>query len=142
VQDYHAAAERHCADAAFLANSSRWPNADHLAGFAAECALKEMLISFLGAQKTTGKPFSIVGGARRDHGHLPALWGEAVALLAGRQTPATTLLLATSPFGTWSVHDRYEDGAGVAQGAAAARVQMARQLVAHLAAAKLQGGLS
>ena len=106
MQDFHRAAVRHCNDATFLAEGSRWPNADHLAGFAAECALKEMLIAFLGAQKTSGKPFSHVGGIKQEHGHLPALWGEAVALLQGRQMPATALLLAMNPFGTWSVHDR------------------------------------
>lgn len=143
MQDFQAAAERHYRDAELLAAGNRWPNADHLAGFAAECALKEMLLRFLGAQATGGRPYSMVNGAKQEHGHLPGLWTQVVALLAGRQSsPTTVLLLMNNPYQDWSVNDRYQDGSHVSAVAAGHRVGTAKQLLAHLAAAKVLGSLS
>jgi hypothetical protein len=84
VQDFGSAARRHLADAQLLRQGGRLPNADHLAGFAAEYVLKEILVQFLGARSTSGRPVTISAGRRTAHGHLPMLWDEVKHLLAGR----------------------------------------------------------
>jgi hypothetical protein len=134
VQDFSTAATRHCRDAAFLEGWGRLPNADHLAGFATECALKEILIRFLGARSTNGRPFSVVAGTTRQHGHLPQLWYEVANIVSGRaaSTAFANLLSLQNPFATWSVNDRYEDGADVTAQAVATRLAAARQILGHL----------
>jgi hypothetical protein len=142
VQDFDGAANRHFRDALLLEGHGRLPNADQLAGFATECALKEILIRFLGAQPTKGRPMSTVGGKQTDHGHLPLLWDEVKVILAG-YTGGTTLaaMLTQNPFGTWSVNDRYNDGRAATSQVVAARLSAARQILGQLQNAKVLGAL-
>ncbi|MEW5801537.1 MAG: hypothetical protein AB1847_05455 [bacterium] len=63
VVDFSGASKRHYHDAELLLTNSRIPNAGHLFGFAAECGIKALLVSYgLQVDKTTGdiiekKPF-------------------------------------------------------------------------------------
>ncbi|WP_328533421.1 hypothetical protein OG836_29015 [Micromonospora zamorensis] len=142
MQNFDSAATRHLHDAALLHGSGRLPNADHLAGFATECALKAILISFLGAQQTTGKPYSTIGGQKKDHGHLPGLWDEVKMVLNGRTGgPVFSGLLTHNPFTGWSVNDRYGDGSGVTAQTLAARLTAAQKVLGHLQNAKILGTL-
>jgi hypothetical protein len=144
VQDFGSAARRHLADAQLLKQSVRLPNADHLAGFAAECALKEILIRFLGARSTCGKPVTMSSAGRRTaHGHLPMLWDEVKHLLAGRAGGnALAALLTHNPFSAWSVDDRYSDGRASTANAVATRLAAAQQMMGYLQNAAVQGVLS
>jgi hypothetical protein len=142
VQDFDAAASRHLDDAVLLEGHGRLPNADHLAGFAAECALKALLVSYLGAQPTKGKPFSMSGAKRTDHGHLPPLWEEVKVVLTGRAGGrAFAALLIQNPFATWSVNDRYNDGRKVTSQLVAKRLSASRQILGALQNAKVLGFL-
>jgi HEPN domain-containing protein len=50
------AARRHLADALLLHGENRFANADHLAGVAAECGLKAILLDHLGGVVVNGMP--------------------------------------------------------------------------------------
>lgn len=116
-EHFASAAERHFHDAEYLRADSRWPNADHHFGFAAECALKSLLLQFTEATmdpkpngKTANRPWirKATGGAH-DYGHLP--WTETdLAVLAHGQL-GSQLLTALSDhldaFEHWSEQDRY-----------------------------------
>jgi hypothetical protein len=108
---FAAAAERHLGDAKYLREDSRLANADHLAGLSVECALKAILIDFLGARPTEGKPQSELNGKRIPHGHLPELWKQVEQVLHGRNHPQfhrlVTSATPTESFQKWSVFDRY-----------------------------------
>lgn len=144
MPNFDRAAQRHYREAVLLRNSGRAANADHLAGFAAECALKAILLRFLGAQlNAKGRPVSSVSGRNTAHGHLPKLWDEAKTVVAGRAAATTFagFLAGGNPFQSWDVSDRYEDGSQVKIEEAERRVEMARRVVSRLQMAKLSGGL-
>jgi len=62
MPDFAAAAARHCRDADFLHTDNRFASADHLAGIAAECGLKAIILHFLGGRLTpAGVPAAVVG---------------------------------------------------------------------------------
>ncbi|MGH3622829.1 MAG: hypothetical protein ACRDQ5_13690, partial [Sciscionella sp.] len=89
--DFAAAARRHFSDAEHLCAQQRLPNADHLAGLAAECGLKAILIDHCGG--------SIDAGGKPRHGtkciavHLPTLWAEVAARIDGRSAGRLVALL-------------------------------------------------
>jgi hypothetical protein len=143
VQDFDTAARRHYEDASLLHERRRLPNADHLAGFAAECALKSILVGFLGAKPTSTKPVSHQNGKPIQHGHLPKLWTEVVTALDGRDAGTTfvDLLRAGNPYDSWSVGDRYDDGVGITDETVTTRIDMVRQILGCLENAKLSGVL-
>jgi HEPN domain-containing protein len=69
TDDFADASRRHLADARALATAGRWDGVVHLAGFAAECALKASL-----------ERRQVSGFVGKDHGHdLDALAGWAWA---------------------------------------------------------------
>lgn len=145
MQDFQIAAERHYRDADLLEASGRLPNADHLAGLAVECALKEMLLQYLGSQQTTkGKPVSVINGTKQEHGHLPRLWSEVGMVIAGRAVSSALagIVLGPNPFASWSINDRYDDGHALTAPAVAGRIEVARQVLGHLQIAKAIGSLS
>ncbi len=53
--DFSDAADRHFHDGELLRTHRRWANADHLFGFATECALKAIMLG-LGAKQKHGVP--------------------------------------------------------------------------------------
>ncbi|MCC9307581.1 hypothetical protein LN042_10785 [Kitasatospora sp. RB6PN24] len=100
--------------------------ADHLAGLAAECALKAILMDHLGSElNDRGRPYNpaLHDAQRRprqdrkeyEHGHLPDLWGHLEALAVGR---VGQLIMSKLPdenhFEGWDVAGRYADGETIA----------------------------
>lgn len=116
------AARRHHDDAVHLHDDNRLPNADHHYGFAVECALKSLLVRYLGAEvpprvpgKPLGRPRIPVQNSKPVYfGHLPGLWSDVAMQLHGRTGSALAGLLHNSqPFQSWNVDDRYLDGSSV-----------------------------
>lgn len=138
---YHVAAKRHFDDADLLRSEGRLPNADQLAGLAAECALKEMLVSFFGAHVPNETARPVVAGEQL--GHLPKLWTQAAVVIAGRAASSALagILHGSNPFATWSIHDRYGDGSALTQPDVDQRIEAARLVLGHLQAAKATGSL-
>jgi len=142
--DFKAAARRHHDDARFLLGDKRWANADHLAGIAAECALKAIM---------TLAPF---GAALNAHGilewnqpptklkqHIKDLWSELDLHVSGYSAPAfSALLTGSTPFSNWDVSDRYGDGAAITQQEASKHLGAAAQVLAVLQQADLAGYVS
>lgn len=129
MQIFEQAAKRHFRDAELLEAGGRYANADHLAGYAAECGLKSILIGFLGSQATNGRPRTPKsGGGYIEHGHLPGLWGEVATVTSGQAAGRgfASLIVQPNPFTDWSIHDRYKDGAAVSAGRALAHIAAAR----------------
>lgn len=94
------AALRHFVDALELAKGGRNANADHLVGFAAECALKTALHT--------------AGGLRDHHRvHIETLWDRISLHGIQRRYPALAALLKKpNPFVDWTASQRYAaDGA-------------------------------
>lgn len=107
VPDFAGAGRRHLDDAKKLNDDDRLPNADHLAGLAAECSLKAILIRGFGvAVGTDGRP---TGHAM--HGH--DLWVKSRIHVRGRFGSQFFNLLKRSPFNNWGVDQRYDDGAAI-----------------------------
>lgn len=85
-------------------NPGRFPNADQLYGFAAECALKAVLV---GLNSRTRPDGSLDEQGTRVH--IDRLWREYHATISGRS--ARQLHVAwdgrENPFGDWSTDLRY-----------------------------------
>jgi hypothetical protein len=125
--DFRAAARRHYLDAAFLLDDSRVPNADHLAGLAAECGLKAILEGWYGA---TPGPRFLEWNGKQVKFHVDRLWGEVATGLVGRAGATLALLLQGSvPFANWDVSDRYSDGTAVSDQSARHHVGKAREVI-------------
>jgi hypothetical protein len=147
------AASRHHYDTAQLAAGNRLRiSADHLAGLAAECAIKAILLDCLGSALTgKGRPFhpelkeeakermqreGLKDLPQQDymHGHLPWLWGQLCAV-AGRRRgrevgPLFTQLIASNPFLGWAVEGRYCDETSITEADLARHLQAAYDLIA------------
>jgi hypothetical protein len=139
VPSYAAAATRHIEDALQLQTAGRLDNADHLAGSAAECALKAVLC------RVGGVPIPVQGAPRAggiQFGHLPPLWSLAATHLQGRglSGAARTLALLSgpNPFQRWDIGDRYEVGV-VDQARANDHLQAAQAAVAISQTAEITG---
>ena len=103
MPDYYDAAQRHIDDANHLLAITRLPNADHLFGVSAECALKAIMLS-LGMPMTGGRP------QNKKHGHINVLWDEFISFANGRSGAKYATALGTAnPFATWDVSQRYEN---------------------------------
>jgi hypothetical protein len=89
--------------------------ADQLAGFAAECSIKAILVRYMGATATPGKkPQSVHQNKTTWHGHLPNLWNEFALLAHGRSGAQLVAFTAgPNPFAKWSINDRYLDGTAI-----------------------------
>ncbi len=98
---YGEAAMRHYRDGKLLVDNRRFPNADQLFGFAAECAIKSALMELRQCIQD--------GELRKEyHEHIDSLWKRAsLQSLQKRYPKLTTLLRRTSPFNRWSTDLRY-----------------------------------
>lgn len=120
-EHYACAALRHYDDAVYLLDDGRVPNADYHLGFTVECALKSLLLRYVGASmdptRQGGLPAKkpwVQGsdGKVQYFSHLPDLWSDVALLLTGRSGGRLSAVLrASAPFDTWSVDHRYLDGA-------------------------------
>lgn len=104
-------ARRHLDDARYLHSDGRHPNADHLSGLAAECALKALVVEGLGGQVKQG--FAFTADEKKLRGHIDAAWTEIAALADGRPEPEVLDLLTDHPFADWRVDDRYSSGINI-----------------------------
>jgi hypothetical protein len=140
THDFEPAARRHHEDAIHLCHHERYASADHLAGFAAECALKALLVGFLGVSAPSrGYPSDAQGNR---FGHLPGLWRQAELSAQGRVGARfLTLLTGTNPFLKWDVSDRYSDGSSITAGRAWAHIAAAGALVKIQERAKVFGAV-
>ncbi|MDF3883650.1 hypothetical protein [Cupriavidus basilensis] len=109
ITDYLDAHYRHLEDAEHLFGASRWANADHLYGVAAECGLKRLMIAFgMKVDTTTGTPSN-----RQDRVHVMETrkpdnaWDRYETYRSGHNTAAGYVLTSTNPFIDWDVSQRY-----------------------------------
>ncbi|MEF9885525.1 hypothetical protein [Streptomyces sp. P9-A4] len=122
-EHYACAALRHYDDAVYLLDDGRMPNADYHFGFTVECALKSLLLRYVGATMDPTKPGKLPtkkpwvqddDGKPQFFSHLPELWSDVALLLAGRSGGRLAAVLQSSaPFDNWSVDHRYRDGADI-----------------------------
>lgn len=117
--NFSAAAVRHLRDATHLSGVGRLGNADHLAGIAAECALKVALV---------GKGIAVLPG--KDKLHLDKLWSVMPLQKLGGRHPNLVLLLrqAPPPFADWSIDQRYADGVNIDQARVDRHLEAARRI--------------
>ncbi|MGA5000787.1 hypothetical protein ACPCB7_22470 [Streptomyces arboris] len=140
---------------AVLATGEQWQiSADHLAGLAAECAIKAILITFLGSElKPNHMPhhpeMKFPDPKRNEkrwdgqHGHLPALWEQLTAVAHRRKDAAVgilfTQLIWQNPFADWEVSDRYCDGSALTQQHVDRHLKAAHDLIAAHEQARILG---
>ncbi|WP_152627977.1 hypothetical protein [Streptacidiphilus neutrinimicus] len=144
VEDHYAsAAQRHFEDGVFLHDDGRLPNADHHYGFAAECALKSLLLRLVPevsmGPKKPGKPPATKPwlpdpndpNRALDLGHIQGMLDVLPWLLRGRAGAAVLAGLASHPaeFRAWSESDRYTDGSEVLEGTVVRRRLAAEEIV-------------
>ncbi|MFD8668966.1 hypothetical protein ACFV1U_26660 [Streptomyces microflavus] len=135
-QQYARAGARHYHDAVYLCGDQRWPTADHLFGFAAECALKSLLLRFAVHDVSTYRNGNAVNRARwvdprtgkEDWlGHINQVLGAAPLLAYGRGGPAFVEAVdRLNVFASWDLADRYRDGRQVSDSVVAGRQEAAR----------------
>ncbi|GAA3377569.1 hypothetical protein GCM10020367_53740 [Streptomyces sannanensis] len=108
-----------------LSNSGGLPGpTDHLAGLAAECVAKAMLIDFFGSVQDSpnAKPYSpVIEGMpgmnkyKASHGHMPGAWDHLMLVANGRRgAEVRKHIPRQNPFKTrsdaWHESHRYLDG--------------------------------
>lgn len=94
--------ERHWKDAESLLQVSRWANADHLYGFAAECGLKRLMLAL-------GMPYDASKDRpdrSADRIHADEAWTRYESYRSGK-VGMEYLLPPGNPFDDWHVSDRY-----------------------------------
>ncbi|MBO8187378.1 hypothetical protein [Streptomyces spirodelae] len=143
---FASAAGRHFRDADYLRDDGRLPAADHLYGFAAECATKSLLLRFTevtmdpkpGEDAPSSKPW--VENPDPDHhrpliefGHVNELVKEVALLAHGRAGASLHAALEGDlrVFRRWHVKFRYYDG-GYAQADVVTRRRTAAQNILSL----------
>ncbi|MFH9297228.1 hypothetical protein [Streptomyces sp. NPDC017520] len=122
-QHFASAATRHFRDGDYLRKGSCLPSADHLYGFAAECAVKSLLLRFTevaigpleGEEKPSAKPrVRHPEDAERiiEFGHVNELVREIKLFASGRSGAPLHALLDSDlrVFKKWNVKYRYFDG--------------------------------
>ena len=112
--DFRAAHRRHWDDAGLLFDNCRWPNADQLYGFSAECGLKAIMVGEeMMSIADTGKP------KRKFRKHIDIFWqvfcdhmgDRREDHMGGRREWAYLRQLpGGEPFANWSTNDRYASG--------------------------------
>ncbi|PZT72338.1 MULTISPECIES: hypothetical protein [unclassified Streptomyces] len=154
-EHFASAAERHFRDAEYLRDDGRWPNADHHLGFAAECALKSLLLLFTEASldpKNPKKPDEAAKvpwvrkptGGVQEYKHLP--WSETeLAVLA--HGPLGSRLLAAlgdhlDAFANWTEEDRYRHCEHITEETVAALHEATLAIVTLHQNALINGSLS
>ena len=101
LPDFYNAFHRHLNDADYLYNDSRWPNADQLYAYSAECGLKCIMQLFgMYINPTSGKPSS------RDMVHADGIWHRYEAYRSGRGVTGYELP-QPNPFDNWKINQRY-----------------------------------
>jgi hypothetical protein len=131
------AANRHFRDAEYLRDNGYLANADHLSGFAAECAIKGLIVDHLGGQVRDGFPYT--DRAVKVNKHIGTwLWNVVASLGTGRLEPEIVALFeGRDPFADWLVGDRYAEGSHISRSAVDIHIDGARRAVVALESAAL-----
>ena len=110
---FYNASRRHHADAEFLMNNHRIPNAAQLYGFAAECGLKAMLVSHgLPTDQNTGD--IIEKGPHKFRTHVNVLVNHVGIFSTDRNYCKYLAMLPNLPsFSDWDPAHRYYDAAKI-----------------------------
>lgn len=113
--------------------------ADHLAGVGAECAVKAILIDFLGSRYNglKGKPSHTQTG---DHGHLSSLWPQFEVLAKSRNAVALLKSITRSKHALqdWNLHERY-DGTCIPPAVLGRHIKAANHILAAHQHARVTG---
>lgn len=134
---FEQAAKRHLRDAQHLEAAGYLPNADHLSGFSAECAIKGLVVGHLGGQMQGH--FPATGGGQKLDKHIGTwLWSTVATLATGRTEPEIIALFqAPNPFVNWDVGSRYSDGSAITASEVAEHIEGARLAIVALEAANI-----
>ncbi|WP_084545118.1 MULTISPECIES: SAM-dependent methyltransferase [Derxia] len=101
--DFQDAHTRHTHDAGLLFEQSRWANADHLYGVAAECGLKALMQAFgMEINPQTDAP-----AKREDRDHINAIWARFESYRTGHHAGTEYALSSENPFENWTISQRY-----------------------------------
>ncbi len=100
--DFLDAHHRHWEDAEYLRAASRWANADHLYGMAAECGLKRLMLAFGMTVNPQGSPTS-----KSDWVHADKVWTRFESYRSGHAAGASYCLPSSNPFANWQADQRY-----------------------------------
>ncbi|MGH3830022.1 MAG: hypothetical protein ACRDRS_06145 [Pseudonocardiaceae bacterium] len=117
-------------------------NADHLAGLAAECALKALIAGFLGGHVNQNDLVVHPGTGTPIKQHINTLWPEMSTIVRNRPVNALVPLLTSEPFADWKVEERYCDGSHLTPAVVADHISAARTVVGILQQAHLDGMLT
>jgi len=96
--DFYNAFQRHWRDAEYLYSDSRWPNADQLYAFSAECGLKCLMHKLFG--------MSISPMLKQDKVHADKIWSRYEVYRVGRGATGYDLP-QPNPFDDWDATQRY-----------------------------------
>jgi hypothetical protein len=131
---FEEAAQRHWDDAELLSDHHRWPNADHLYGFAAECALKAVMVGLgmqLGPTGKPPKPYAV---------HIHQLWDQFLTFASGQgQARYAAMMQQSNPFSAWHESQRYWDSTTIGPADAQAHRAGAFQALGVLSQARQDG---
>ncbi len=132
--NFSEAGRRHFDDSLALAEMQRSGNASHLAGLAAECALKAVLQGLrLLTVDTKGMPED-----PKHKQHIDRIWNEFQAALSGH--PAAMYALAgPNPFDNWKIDHRYEADSTIDQATAKKHCSGAHAAMLLLDRARIEG---
>ncbi|MBK6596257.1 MAG: hypothetical protein IPG23_28170 [Burkholderiales bacterium] len=123
MENYSNAAVRHWKDAELLESGNRVENADHHYGFAAECAIKRVLIAFP-AFSASG----VLGSSYKQH--INVLWDKVGHQSLQKSYPKLLAILkVTNAFSDWAVDQRYFGDGAVTSAALASHKKAASRLL-------------
>ena len=132
--NFSQAGRRHFADCRPLAGLHRAGNASHLAGVAAECALKAILQGLgLLTLDIKGMPED-----RKHRHHIDKIWNEFQTALSGRRA-AKYALDGGNPFDDWRIDHRYEADSTIVLSIAERHRSGADRALLLLESAQLEG---
>lgn len=122
MENYSNAAVRHWKDAELLESGNRVENADHHYGFAAECAIKKVLIAFP-AFSASG----VLGASYKQH--INVLWDKVGHQSLQKSYPQLLAILkVANAFSDWDVNQRYFVDGAVTSAALASHKKMTSRL--------------
>lgn len=126
MENYKAAALRHWIDATILETENSLGNADHLFGFAAECAIKTTLVKL--------PAFAKSGELQHEYKeHINTLWEKAKHHSIQKTHPKLAAILKTpNQFSDWNVNQRYFADGEISKAAMESHKRYARTLLGNV----------
>ncbi|WP_292038229.1 hypothetical protein [Massilia sp. UBA6681] len=122
MANYSSAAARHWSDAELLLENTRFDNADHLYGIAAECAVKTAIV--------TGHRVNDEQLPKKYWEHIDALWDLVPVQQLSRNYPGMVAIMKlANPFSDWRISNRYAVTGSVTTDAVEAHRSITRRLL-------------